>query len=212
MPMQKHTISGAFEQEWASLNDHTKIEAFYTKNNANITMSQQLQLIHKLNKLHTTSSSKADTQKAVKIQSEIVAKCLVNKAALDVYNTQTLLTALADSKLDTTTLLTQKDMKELESHIITNLNEFLKADISTTIAALVKLKYIPQTLIDECLKMNKLTTFQGDGSFILLRQLILSGIINQNDLYDKLWDRLDQTHQKIFNKRCASVINLIEKF
>ena len=40
MPMQKHTISGAFEQEWASLNDHTKIEAFYTKNNANITMSQ----------------------------------------------------------------------------------------------------------------------------------------------------------------------------
>jgi len=50
-------------------------------------------------------------------------------------------------------------MKELESHIITNINEFLKADISTTLAALIKLKYIPQLLIDECLKMNKLTTF-----------------------------------------------------
>lgn len=66
---------------------------------------------------------------------------------------------MADSKLDTSTLLTQKDMKELESHIITNINEFLKADISTTLAALIRLKYIPQLLIDECLKMNKLTTF-----------------------------------------------------
>jgi len=50
-------------------------------------MSQQLQIIHKLNKMQTSSTSKTDTQKAVSIQSEIVAKCLVNKAALDVYNT-----------------------------------------------------------------------------------------------------------------------------
>ena len=64
---QKQTISGAFEQEWATLNDHSKIESFYKKNSANITMSQQLQIIHKLNKMQTSSTSKTDTQKAVSI-------------------------------------------------------------------------------------------------------------------------------------------------
>jgi len=73
---------------------------------------------------------------------------------------------------------------DLESHILLNMNELIqKSDPPSTIAAMIKLKHIPEQLIAEVNKMNQLTVFKDDSSLYLLRMLINNGITNQVELY-----------------------------
>ena len=104
---------------------------------------------------------------ASKIQDEVLKSCLANKSALSVLHTNSLLIAAADSKLDK--LITEADLQEFQSHIKNNINEFLKADLATTIASLMKLGIMPKEILDEIENMNELTTLKGDSAFILLR-------------------------------------------
>ena len=60
--------------------------------------------------------------------------------------------------------------------------------------------------------MNELTTLRGDSAFILLRQMVNSKIIANEQLYEKLWDRIIQTHTKVYNKRCASLIKVVVEY
>lgn len=71
---------------------------------------------------------------------------------------------------------------------------------------------MPEKILDEISNMNELTTLRGDSAFILLRQMVSSKIITNEQLYEKLWDRVLQTHQKIYNKRCASLIKVITEY
>lgn len=84
----------------------------------------------------------------------MVSKCLANKAALSVDKTGTLLITLAHSKFDSS-MISPKDLQELESHILVNMNELIsKSDPPQAIASLIKLKHIPEDLIKEVNKMN----------------------------------------------------------
>ena len=71
----------------------------------------------------------------------------------------------------------------------------------------MELGHYPKTLIDDLMSNDKLNTLPPEGSYILLRQLILL----QNThlpLYNVLWQRL-LSDDKVHTKRCASIINLI---
>lgn len=93
-----------------------------------------------------------------------------------------------------------------------NINEFLKADLATAIASLIKLGIMPTDIMAEIENMNELTTLKGDSAFILLRQMVNSKILANEAFYEKLWDRVMQTHQKVYNKRCASLIKVIAEY
>jgi hypothetical protein len=55
------------------------------------------------------------------------------------------------------------------------------------ISALIKLRHVPSTLIEALLKEDNITTYQRPGSLKLLNNMIYKGIINQPQLYEKLW-------------------------
>ena len=68
--------------------------------------------------------------------------------ALDVGNTNTLLMAMFTSRLDMS-IVSKKDLMELEQHIKVNINEFMKVDLSLLMASFFKLKYTPDKLLEE---------------------------------------------------------------
>lgn len=94
----------------------------------------------------------------------------------------------ADSKLEHK--MTEADLQEFSKHISNNINEFLKADLATTIASLIKLGIMPEAILDEISNMHELTTLKGDSAFILLRQMVNSKILANETLYEKLWNRV----------------------
>jgi hypothetical protein len=104
---------------------------------------------------------------ASKIQDEVLKSCLANKSALSVLHTNSLLISAADSRLDKS--ISEGDLREFEGHIKNNINEFLKADLATTIASLMKLGIMPDEILNEIESMNNLTNLKGDSAFILLR-------------------------------------------
>jgi hypothetical protein len=71
---------------------------------------------------------------------------------------------------------------------------------------------MPTEVVNEISNMKELTTLRGDSAFILLKQMVSSKILVVDTLYEKLWDRVSQTHQVVYNKRCASLIKLITDF
>jgi len=60
--------------------------------------------------------------------------------------------------------------------------------------------------------MHKLSTFYGEGTYLLLNQMVENKLTAQTDLYDKLWDRLDQGIQKTKIGTCLLNIKLLEKY
>lgn len=84
--------------------------------------------------------------------------------------------------------------------------------MATAIASLIKLGIMPTDIMAEIENMNELTTLKGDSAFILLRQMVNSKILANEAFYEKLWDRVMQTHQKVYNKRCASLIKVIAEY
>jgi len=73
----------------------------------------------------------------------------------------------------------------------------------------MKLGIMPDEILNEIENMNQLTSLKGDSAFILLRQMVNSKILANESLYEKLWGRVIQTHQKVYNKRCSSLIKVI---
>ena len=71
-----------------------------------------------------------------------------NKVALDVINTNTLMLGMYTSRLDTS-FVSKKDLMEIEQHILVNMGEFMKTDLSMVIASFLRLNYNPEKLFKE---------------------------------------------------------------
>jgi len=115
------------------------------------------------------------------------------------------------SKLEVTTV-SKKDMVELEAHIVVNMEEFMRTDISSLLACFFKLNHSPQNLIDEVIKQNKLSTFSQEGTFFLLYQLVANKIDTQPELCTKLWDRLEQLLHSSKNSNNHNYVRTLVKY
>ena len=101
---------------------------------------------------------------------------------------------LSDSKLGIEEYFGEKEMLKFEEHININFNEFMKTDLSASLAAFVKLGHIPTKIFAQIEDQNELATFSPGGSFLLLRELVSQGLTSHQNLIDKLWERVYQTH------------------
>lgn len=119
---------------------------------------------------------------------------------------------LSDSKLGIEEYFGEKEMHKFEEHININFNEFMKTDLSASLAAFVKLGHIPTKIFAQIGDQNELATFSPGGSFLLLRELVSQGLTSHQNLIDKLWERVYQTHQKTNLSRCFSFIKLATSY
>lgn len=78
-------------------------------------------------------------------------------------------------------------MLEFEEKIAKDIESYVDKDIPLLISALIKLRHVPNTLIEALLKHEDIATYQRPGSTKLLHNMIYKGIINQPKLYEKLW-------------------------
>ena len=82
------------------------------------------------------------------------------------------------------------ELQQLETHISVNINEFLNFNLSYTLGFFFRHNYLPEAVLKEVLKLNRLTTFSKTGIFPLLDTLIDKRVQDQGELYKKLFDRL----------------------
>ena len=81
----------------------------------------------------------------------------------------------------------KKQLVDFEEKIAKDLQAYIDQDIPMMISALIKLRHVPSTLIEALLKEDNISTYQRPGSLKLLNNMIYKGIINQPQLYEKLW-------------------------
>lgn len=81
-----------------------------------------------------------------------------------------------------------------------------------TVAAFLRINYIPRDVIAEMMRQNKFVAFQAEGTFKLLSQIIMSRLQSLDLILDKLWLRLDETHQKASISRYCSIIALVHDY
>lgn len=81
-------------------------------------------------------------------------------------------------------------------------------DIASTLAALIKLGHLPSIVLSKLLEQENLTQISNDGSFILLRQLVHSEVTSLPELNAKLWDRIESSGRRHYNRRLASLISI----
>ena len=74
---------------------------------------------------------------------------------------------LTSSELDRS-MITPQMLADLEKHL-SDLPEFLTSSSASTIAAFIGLGHIPSKLIDDVVSTGKISTFQDDSAYILLR-------------------------------------------
>lgn len=137
---------------------------------------------------------------------------VANLTALSDKTLNGLLIHLSDSRLGIEEYFGEQELLKFEEHVNINFNEFMKTDLSATLAAFVKLGHIPTKVFAQIGDQNELVTFSSSGSFLLLRELISQGLTSHQNLIDKLWDRVYQTHQKLSLNRSFSLMKLAASY
>ena len=69
--------------------------------------------------------------------------------------------------------MTKQNLEDFEQHLSYQ-PDFLSSDLASALAAFIRLDHLPDKLLNEVISLNKLATFQPEGTYILLRQLVNS--------------------------------------
>ena len=96
--------------------------------------------------------------------------------------------------------------------MLMNMNEHLKMTLPYSIAAFLRLNYVPRDYIAEMMRTNKYAAFQGDGTFTLLRRIVATKLQSLDLVVDKLWDRLGETHEKAYSSKYFQILRLVRDY
>lgn len=144
----------------------------------------------------------------------MIKNCLHSKASYNVFQTNLFIQLAGSSRItiDKSKSIPVQDLKELEKHMLMNINEYLKMNLPHTMCSFIRLNYIPRDIIGEMIRTNKFDTFQGEGTYQLLKQIISSKLQSLDSIVEKLWDRLGATHEKAPSSRYFQILTLVSNY
>lgn len=229
------SMSPVFRREFEAINSLEQVDAFFQLNRSTLSLRQAVLLLKKMNFLWNemvysagkirnvkSASARANQQKLDEmnpkveaIQSAIIIDCLSQKGSLDGPAVANFLQSVANSQIAETSsrsLIKPEDLIEFELIVSNTLNEHVQySDIASTLASLIKLGHLPNNVLSKLLEQENLTQITVDGSFILLRQLVHSEVTSMPELNAKLWDRIESSQRRHFNRRLASLVGIVNQ-
>ena len=204
-------VTPEFKENYLQLDSLDKIERLVSFNEDKLNGAQYLLLLRSLiAKWHDLNSVRPDEHgygeardqikqfnaKIQQLEATMIKNCLHYKASYGPFETNLFIQLVGGSRItiDKTKSIPQQDLKDLEKQILLSLNDYMKTNFLHTVAAFLRINYIPRDVIAEMMRQNKFMAFQAEGTYKLLSQIITSRLQSLDLILDKLWLRLDETH------------------